>query len=53
MAKEVSTIFCADCESEYKLLFDLNKTSGHPKFCPFCSGEVYNKDDEDNESEDE
>ncbi len=52
MAKEVSTILCVECESEYKLLFDLNKTSGHPKFCPFCACEAYNEDDDIN-NEDE
>lgn len=45
MSKEVSTVLCVECESQYKLLYDASKASGHPKFCPFCAGEVYNEDD--------
>lgn len=36
MAKEIETIVCEVCESQYKLVYDLNETSGYPKFCPFC-----------------
>jgi ribosome-associated toxin RatA of RatAB toxin-antitoxin module len=45
MSKEVKKHECFHCESIYKLLYDLNSTSGYPKFCPFCSAETY--DDED------
>jgi len=51
MSREVSKVICRDCESEYKLMYDLDDTSGHPKFCPFCSAEVY--DDEEEEQEEE
>jgi len=43
--KEVEKKECNYCESNYKLIFDLDETSGHPKFCPFCGEENY--DDED------
>lgn len=42
--KEVEKKTCPDCESSYKLLFDLDKTSGYPKFCPFCASEIYDED---------
>lgn len=51
MSREVNKVICRDCESEYKLMYDLDDTSGHPKFCPFCASEVYNDDEEDSEDE--
>ena len=53
--KEVEKKTCPDCESSYKLLFDLDKTSGYPKFCPFCASEIYDEDNNsfDEESDDE
>ena len=51
MSKEIENKECNFCESNYKLSFDLNDTSGHPKFCPFCGEEAY--DDEDFEDEDD
>lgn len=50
MSKEVEKKICTYCESDYKLMYDLDTTSGHPKFCPFCASEVY---DEDEVAEDE
>lgn len=41
MSKEVEKKTCPECESTYKLLYDLDLTSGYPKFCPFCSCEIY------------
>jgi len=41
MSKEIENNTCKFCESVYKLSYDLDSTSGHPKFCPFCSEEVY------------
>jgi hypothetical protein len=54
MSKEVEKRTCPECESNYKLLYDLETTSGFPRFCPFCSAESYDTDrllydDEDNE----
>jgi len=52
LSREVDKVICRDCESEYKLMYDLENTSGHPKFCPFCASEVYDDEniDEDEES---
>ena len=41
MSKEVKKCECLYCESSYKLMFDLNTTSGYPKFCSFCSEPLY------------
>lgn len=51
MSREVNKVICIDCESEYKLMYDLDDTSGHPKFCPFCAAEVYDETDEDEQEE--
>jgi hypothetical protein len=51
MSREVSKVICSDCESEYKLMYDLDNTSGHPKFCPFCAAEVYDDSDEEETSD--
>jgi hypothetical protein len=37
MSKEIESIVCEVCESSYKIVYDLNQTSGWAKFCPFCS----------------
>ena len=44
--KEVEKKECKYCESDYKLIFDLDDTSGHPNFCPFCGEENYDDSDE-------
>jgi hypothetical protein len=50
MSKEVDKKTCNDCESSYKLMYDLNTTSGYPKLCPFCGSEIYDQDEpEENE----
>jgi len=46
MSKEVENKLCGSCESDYKLMYDLDNTSGHPKFCPFCASEVYDVEEE-------
>lgn len=51
MSREVNKITCSICESSYKLVFDLDETSGYPKVCPFCASEIYA--DEDQEEEDD
>jgi hypothetical protein len=45
MSREVEKIYCQDCESEYKILYEPEATSGLPKFCTFCSSEVFNQED--------
>jgi hypothetical protein len=49
MSREVEKVFCQCCESEYKILYEPEKTSGLPKFCPFCCDEVFNQDSNDQE----
>lgn len=49
MNKQVEKHVCPYCESEFKLLYDTVTTSGYSKFCPFCSEEIV--DEEDNEDE--
>lgn len=44
MSKEVKKHECLYCDSTYKLMYDLNNTSGYPKFCPFCGAETYDDD---------
>jgi hypothetical protein len=44
MTKEIEKKTCNYCESDYKLMFELGKTSGFPKFCPFCGNETYDED---------
>lgn len=56
MSRELSITLCQVCESEFKLVFDYKLTSGEPKFCPFCSSELYDENDygyDDNENEQE
>jgi hypothetical protein len=52
MSKEVDKLICSYCESEYKLMYDLDNTSGHPKFCPFCASDIFEEEPE-TEEEDE
>lgn len=53
MSKEVEKKICNFCESEYKLMYNLDATNGHPKFCPFCGSDVYDEDDESENERDE
>jgi hypothetical protein len=46
MSKEVENHLCDFCESEYKLLYNLDDTSGYSKYCPFC-GELQEEDVDD------
>jgi ribosome-associated toxin RatA of RatAB toxin-antitoxin module len=46
MSKEIENKECQECESSYRLVYNLDDTSGYPKFCPFCSAEIY-KDEEE------
>lgn len=51
--KAVEKHECHYCESLYKILFDLETTSGPPRFCPFCGSETYDDDIHFEEKEDE
>lgn len=53
MSKEIDNKECRECDSVFKLIYDLDKTSGFPKFCPFCGGEVYDEKLEVEDDEDE
>lgn len=44
--KESVTLICRECESEYKLVYQLDKTSGFQKICPFCGAEYSDVDEE-------
>ena len=44
MSKEIENKECTECDSVFKLIYELDKTSGFPKFCPFCGGETYDED---------
>jgi len=46
MSKEIENKECTECESSYRLVYNLDDTSGYPKFCPFCCVEIY-KDEEE------
>jgi hypothetical protein len=52
MSKEIENKECQECESLYRLVYNLDDTSGYPKFCPFCSAEIYSDSTETNEEED-
>lgn len=54
MPKEVEKHTCPYCESSYKILYDLEETNGHCRFCPFCASETYDDDIhfEEHENED-
>jgi hypothetical protein len=51
MSREVEKRFCDYCESDYKVMFDLNEVNGRTKFCPFCGSDAF--DDEPLSSDDE
>lgn len=53
MPKEVEKIFCQCCDSEYKVMYEPENTSGLPKFCVFCSEPLFDKDDSPYLEEDE
>lgn len=52
MSKEIENKECSECESAFRLVYNLDTTSGYPKFCPFCSAEIYIEQEETNEEED-
>jgi RNA polymerase subunit RPABC4/transcription elongation factor Spt4 len=45
MSKEIENKICPECDSTYKIVYDLTETSGFTKFCPFCNSA--NIDEED------
>lgn len=53
MSKEIENKVCTVCESSYRLVYDLDDTSGYPKFCPFCGADTYDDKPEDEEKDDD
>lgn len=54
MSKEIEKKTCPFCESNYKLIYNYEETSGSPRFCAFCGEEAYDEDAlELNEDEEE
>ena len=53
MSKEVQKKICTFCESEYKLSYNLDNTSGHPKFCPFCGSDAYDEPEDEIDRDEE
>ena len=55
MSKIIEDLICIVCESQYKLVYDINNTSGFSKACPFCTSEQSDEDKEniDDKSDDE
>jgi RNA polymerase subunit RPABC4/transcription elongation factor Spt4 len=54
MSKEIENKICPECDSTYRIIYDLTETSGFSKFCPFCNSanldnEYDSLDIEDNE----
>lgn len=45
MSKEIENKECIACGSEFRIVFDLTKTSGFPKFCCFCSEPIAEDED--------
>lgn len=49
MTKEIENKICVYCDSQYRLIYNLEETSGYAKVCPFCGSEL---DEEDKENDD-
>jgi hypothetical protein len=45
-SKEIEKHECIVCDSNFKIVFELDKSSGYPKFCPFC-GSPFEEDEDD------
>jgi ribosome-associated toxin RatA of RatAB toxin-antitoxin module len=45
--KEIEKHICRYCESDFKIIFNFEEVSGYPKFCPFCSEELNDDQDDD------
>lgn len=51
-SKIIETKICTFCESQYKISYDLEETSGYMKFCPFCGTEHEDEDTNDSDTDD-
>ena len=43
---------CDDCDSEFQIKYDINKTDDSPHYCPFCSSYILENDDLQGEEDD-
>ena len=43
---------CDECDSEFQIKYEIDKTEDSPHYCPFCSSYIL-ESDEANEDEDE
>jgi uncharacterized paraquat-inducible protein A len=50
MRKEIE---CNECDAKFKIVYDLNETFYQVNFCPFCSKEIWEEDEQDIEEDDE
>lgn len=50
MRKEVK---CNECDAKFKITHDLDETYYEVIFCPFCSKEIWEEDEQDVDEEDE
>lgn len=51
MSKKIDNKICPCCDSRYRLVYEVEEASGFPKFCPFCSDDIYDEDYSDEEEE--
>lgn len=51
MSKRTENVICPACDSEYKVTYNDLSVSGLPKFCMFCSEELYFEDEEPEEEQ--
>ena len=40
---------CSECDSKYKIEYDIEDCEDNPKFCPFCSGYIMEEEVEQDE----
>lgn len=44
-------ITCNECEAEFKIKYNLDETFYEVNFCPFCSKEIWENDEEEIEED--
>jgi hypothetical protein len=49
MSKTTAEVWCASCDSEFKVYYSPDNTSGLHKFCTFCGSVLEPEDDNDND----
>ena len=51
LKKKIDKLFCAECESEFRLSYDPDEVSRWPTYCPFCSSELSFDEEEELEED--